>query len=105
MSTKSFLAQMTVSSRENRVTYMLFTVSVFFIVLLLPYLVIKIVQRYVYENGPEFELSPSVQFALNLVYMNNVFNPFVYYIFNQEFRRFVRCLVKRVFAYLKIFAK
>lgn len=87
----SHLARAAVNARENRVTYMLFTVSILYILFFLPSSMTRLTLEFKFKSEPEFALRASVQFALSLVYMNSVFNPFVYVIFNREFRKFVKC--------------
>lgn len=77
------------TAEEIRITLMLLSATVLVIIMFAPYLVIKIVFRQILKVGPEFEIRPSVQFALNLVYLNSAVTPVVYLIFNRKFRSFV----------------
>lgn len=84
-------AKRVASAKENRLTFMLLAVSVLIIITFAPYLVIKLVMRQLLRVGAEFEIQISVQFAFSLVYLNSVFTPVVYFIFNSDFRKFVVC--------------
>lgn len=84
-------AKAAVSVKENRMTFMLLAVSLLYIICFVPYFVVKIVNRHIRGNSTEYEISISVQIAFSLVYLNSMMNPFVYLIFNPDFRRFIRC--------------
>ena len=79
------------SGKENRMTLMLFMVSGLILLTFAPYIVIKLVLRQLLRYGAEFELQLPVQFAFSLVYLNSVFTPIMYLIFNSDFRQLVRC--------------
>ncbi|XP_052805772.1 alpha-2C adrenergic receptor-like [Mya arenaria] len=78
-----------ISPRELRLTFMMLTVSIVFILCFLPYFAVRIVARIVLNTGVEFELDPLKQIALKLPYLNSTFNPFIYLLFNRKFREFV----------------
>lgn len=85
------LAKAATSAKENQTTVMLCIVSLTFIVCVVPYLLIKVLVRQVYSAGAEAELRIHAQFALVLIYVQSVLNPIFYFIFNNDFRQFVKC--------------
>lgn len=82
--------RVTKSAKEKSMTLMMLTVSIVFVVCFLPYFVIKIIMRLVLHTGEEFELGVGIQLVLRLVYLNSVFNPIVYCVFNPKFRRYIK---------------
>jgi len=85
-----------ISAKERRLTYMMLTVTIVFIVCFLPYFAVRIVARIVLETGEEYEIDVMRQIALRLPYLNSVFNPIIYCIFNEEFRQYVATLTTRL---------
>jgi len=84
------------SAKERRLTYMMLTVTVIYILCFLPYFVVRIVARIVLETGREFEIDVVRQIAIRLPYLNSVVNPIIYCIFNKEFRQYALTLTKRL---------
>ena len=80
------------SKIEIKLTLMLFTVSLVFILCFTPYFILVM---WALSSGKEFELEPGIKFAIRLPFLNSVFNPIVYFAFNAEFRAFVRRLTHR----------
>lgn len=78
------------SNVERNLTFKMLVVSLVFILCFTPYFVIKILIRLVLKYGEEYEIDPVTQFALRLPYMNSVFNPVVYCVFNPQFRQYIR---------------
>ncbi|XP_052760918.1 D(2) dopamine receptor A-like [Mya arenaria] len=94
-----------ISGRERRLTYMMLAVSAVFIVCFLPFFAVRIVARIVLETGEEYELGLMKQIALRLPYLNSVFNPIVYCVFNQEFREYVWSLFRRIADFIIMFKR
>jgi cholecystokinin A receptor/hypocretin (orexin) receptor 2 len=76
-------------SKEHNLTVMMLVVSILYILCFSPYFAIRITLR-LGTGSDEFEMNAGVQTALRLVYINSVFNPIIYFIFNPKFRRFVK---------------
>lgn len=85
------------SRHERSLTFMMLTVSMLFILCMVPYFVIRVLMRLVLDSGKEYELGTGRQFALRLVYLNSVFNPMVYCFFNPKFRTYLRDVLYRCF--------
>ncbi|XP_045201912.2 D(2) dopamine receptor A-like [Mercenaria mercenaria] len=81
-------------SPERSLTIMMLAVSLVYVLCFSPYFAVRIALRNTADNSDEFELSAGVQFVLRLVYVNSVFNPIIYCIFNPKFRRYI----KRIFS-------
>lgn len=81
------------SARERKLTFKMLTVSVVFILCFTPYFIVKILMREVLDSGQEYELSLLSQIALRLPYMNSVFNPVVYCVFNPHFRVYIKVVL------------
>lgn len=81
------------SATERNLTFMMLTVSLLYILCFLPYFVMQIVMRIELKSVEDFELALGTQFALRLAYLNSVFNPIVYCVFNPQFRRYVKNIV------------
>lgn len=81
------------SARERKLTLKMLTVSIVFVICFTPYFVVKIWMREVLKSGEEYELSLLSQIALRLPYMNSVFNPVVYCVFNPHFRLYIKEIV------------
>jgi hypothetical protein len=77
------------SPSEVKITFMMFAVSMIFILCFTPYFAIRIFIRIVLHSGKEYDFSAGIQFALKLPYVNSAFNPIIYYIFNPNLRRYV----------------
>lgn len=78
------------SGREKRLTLMMLTVSFLFVVFFIPYFVVKIYCRLIQGSGPGMELQLEMQIFLKLWSLNSVSNPWIYFIFNPEYRQFVK---------------
>lgn len=78
------------STRERSLTFMMMIVSLIFVLCLLPYCILRIVMRFDRKLGLEFEAGVGTQFGLRLAYLNSVFNPMVYCLFNPQFRKYVK---------------
>ncbi|KAL4231649.1 7 transmembrane receptor (rhodopsin) [Mactra antiquata] len=77
------------SASERLMTLMMLTVSVGFIICILPYFAVR-VTRLLLKLGADHELLIGNQFALRLTYVNSVFNPIVYCCFNPRFRQYFK---------------
>ncbi|XP_045211377.2 tyramine receptor tyra-2-like [Mercenaria mercenaria] len=75
---------------ERNLTFKMLAVSIVFIACFTPYFVIKILMREVLKSGEEYELNIWAQISLRLPYMNSVFNPVVYCVFNPQFRLYIK---------------
>lgn len=93
----SFRSSRLTSMRDKKLTFMLITISITFIVCFSPYFIVKLYMRSFLENGPEIELEIPIQVLLKLPYLNCVINPWVYCIFNTEFRRYIKRKFSRCF--------
>ncbi|XP_045202019.1 cholecystokinin receptor type A-like [Mercenaria mercenaria] len=80
-----------IAPMEMKLTLMLFSVSLVFVLCFTPYFVMII---WALDAGKEYELEAGIKFAIRLPYLNSVFNPFIYCIFNSEFRSFVKVMLK-----------
>lgn len=81
---------------EIKLALMMCVVSALFIACFIPYFVIRLLHRLVYETGEEYELGIGKQLGLKLVYMNSAFNPIVYVIFNRQFRMFIKYTASKI---------
>ncbi|XP_053404181.1 D(2) dopamine receptor-like [Mercenaria mercenaria] len=80
---------------ERNLTIMMFVASMVFILSFAPFFVVRVIMRNYVGSGIDYELKAGVQFALKLPFLNSVFNPVIYCIFNPKFRKFL----KRVFCW------
>ena len=82
---------------ERNLTFKMLVVSLVFIICFTPYFIVKILMREILKSGEEYELNLLAQIAIRLPYMNSVFNPAVYCVFNSQFRFYIRNTVKTIF--------
>ncbi|XP_060583077.1 D(2) dopamine receptor A-like isoform X2 [Ruditapes philippinarum] len=83
---------------ERNLTFKMLVVSLVFIICFTPYFIVKILMREVMKSGEEYELHLLAQIALRLPYMNSVFNPMVYCVFNSQFRFYIQNIFKTFFS-------
>ncbi|XP_060583079.1 D(2) dopamine receptor-like [Ruditapes philippinarum] len=83
---------------ERNLTFKMLVVSLVFIICFTPYFIVKILMRDVLKSGEEYELNLLAQIALRLPYMNSVFNPMVYCVFNSQFRFYIQNILKTFFS-------
>jgi hypothetical protein len=74
---------------EVKLSLMMFAVSMIFILCFTPYFAIRIFITVLLDSKIDYDLNAGLQFGLKLPYINSVFNPIVYYIFNPNFRRYI----------------
>jgi hypothetical protein len=74
---------------EVKLSLMMFTVSMIFILCFTPYFAIRIFITVLLDSKKDYDFNAGLQFAIKLPYINSVFNPIVYYIFNPNFRRYI----------------
>jgi hypothetical protein len=74
---------------EVKLTLMMFTVSMIFILCFTPYFAIRVFITILLDSKKDYISNAGLQFALKLPYINSVFNPIIYYIFNPNFRRYI----------------
>jgi hypothetical protein len=72
---------------ERKLTLMMFTVTVLYILCSIPYLYVTVVIRMVFKTNIEYNLDSAIQFILMLPLLNYVFNPLIYFIFNPKLRQ------------------
>jgi hypothetical protein len=75
---------------EWKLTMMMFTFSVSLILCTIPYLYIRIIIRLVLKTDVEYNFDSAIQLILMLPFFNNAFNPMIQFIFNTEFRQYIR---------------
>lgn len=76
--------------REKRLTLGLLSISLIFIICFTPYFFVKIYLQAIRGYGVEIELYFTTQVFLRLAYVNSIINPYIYFIFNLDFRKFVK---------------
>jgi hypothetical protein len=79
---------------ETKLTLMMFTVTVSYILCHTPYLFIRVVIRSVLNTDIEYNFDSALQFILMLPLLNNVFNPLIYFIFNPKLRQHILSFFK-----------
>jgi hypothetical protein len=83
---------------ERNLTFKMLVVSIVYILCFTPYFIVKILMREVMKSGEEYELNLLAQIALRLPYMNSVFNPVIYCVFNSQFRLYIQNVFKTFFS-------
>ncbi|XP_060607823.1 D(2) dopamine receptor A-like [Ruditapes philippinarum] len=81
--------RISLSHIEIKLTLMLFTVSLIFILCFTPYFIMVM---WAFSAGKDFELDAGIKFAIRLPFLNSVFNPMIYFAFNADFRSFIKRL-------------
>ena len=83
---------------EIRTTVMMLFVSVGFLLSFTPYFIASIGIMYsssIENDTPKAVMKASTHMMQKCAFLNSVINPFVYYIFNNDFRTFVRSMYSR----------
>ena len=77
---------------ERKVTLMMFTISVVFLISFLPYFFVNLwIKRQ--DNSSAQEFNAGIQIALRSYMLNNAINPYIIGLFNPNFRSFVNSLL------------
>ena len=77
---------------ERKVTLMMFTINVAFLVSFIPYFIVSLWIKQ-QSNSSTHEFNSGIQIALRSYMLNNAINPYIIGLFNSNFRKFVKLLL------------